>query len=160
MRAIRTSALTLCLFAAGFGASAQTPPVGQVDVAFQGGGYASLHGESAAACAQLCAQDNICMAWTFRAAQQGACELKAVIPHATPETGAVSGLSSRAPDFARQLAEAAPAKAPVAAVTRGAADVVAANASDPAAGAGPQELLGGPPDDELRSQFEEQTARR
>jgi hypothetical protein len=66
-----------------------------------GGGYVSVPAQDAQSCAALCARDPICMAWSVRAES---CELKAVIPAPSPSSGAVSGLSTRAPQFARRLA--------------------------------------------------------
>ena len=87
--------------ALGVQAQAQAPLIGQSDVARPGGFYVLLSAPDAAACARLCAEDSICMAWTFRAP---ACELKAVVPAPVAERGAISGLSARAPDFVRRIA--------------------------------------------------------
>lgn len=91
-------------------AVAQAPLIGQQDIAYPGGVYISLAVEDAAACARQCTQDEICMAWTYRAEAENSCELKAVVAAPVPETGARSGLSARAPDFARRLANVAPAE--------------------------------------------------
>jgi hypothetical protein len=110
-------------------ASAQTPLIGQTNIARPGGVYTTLSVGEPAACAQLCSEDGICMAWTFRAARDGACELKAIAASPVVEIGAISGLSSRAPDFARRLA--APAQSADAEI----------DATEPQASDG---LLGGP----------------
>ncbi|MES1199390.1 MAG: PAN domain-containing protein [Pseudomonadota bacterium] len=138
------------VFSFGIAAAAQTPLIGRQDIAFTGGVYTSLNLADTAACAQACAQDSICMAWTFRAAQGGACELKAVIPHAVNESGAVSGLSSRAPDFARSLAASAPVQPP--------AEQKPAEFDTSKDQAAPTDLLGGPPaDPTLQLRLTEQT---
>jgi hypothetical protein len=62
-----------------------------------GGVYAAAPGETAQACARLCADDSLCMSWTY---DEGQCELKAVIAPAVLKEGAVSGLSQRAPNLA------------------------------------------------------------
>lgn len=76
-----------------------------------GGVYATLTDFDAQRCAQACADDGICLAWTLTPAR--ACELKAVAPAATPQTGSISGLSSRAPAFARLVAAPAPQAPPL-----------------------------------------------
>jgi len=137
-------------------ASAQTPLIGQSDTALPGGVYAALNVGSAGACAQQCADDRICMAWTYRAAQNGACELKAVVPHPVEETGAISGTSSRAPAFARDLAGVATPSA----AAPGEQTKVALNTTPTQGGAASadpsSQLLGGPspgPDLGLRPQL-------
>lgn len=82
----------------------------EADMNRPGGAYLSLPASSADACVALCAQDQICMAWSFKAADN-ACELKAVITPATPAEGFQSGLSARAPYFARHTG--ADADAPI-----------------------------------------------
>lgn len=106
MRVLPAIAAFACMLS--LEAMAQTSLVGQSDTARPGGVYTNLSVPNAAACAQLCSEDGICLAWTFRAARNGACELKAVAPNAVSEIGAVSGLSSRAPEFTRRLAASAP----------------------------------------------------
>lgn len=85
-------------------ASAQTALIGQRDTARPGGVYTRLTADDAASCAQLCAEDGICLAWTYRAEPARECELKAVTPSPVAERGATSGLSSRAPAFAIRIA--------------------------------------------------------
>jgi hypothetical protein len=58
------------------------------------GAYASLTEASAAACARVCAEDGICMMWSFHADDQ--CQLSAVVSHASPQARA-TGYASRAP---------------------------------------------------------------
>ncbi|MEJ0060465.1 MAG: PAN domain-containing protein [Terricaulis sp.] len=102
MRTLILFAAVLAIFAVE--AAAQTPLIGQANIARPGGVYTTLSVREPAACAQLCSEDAICMAWTFRAQRDGDCELKAVASSPVVEMGAISGLSSRAPDFARRLA--------------------------------------------------------
>jgi hypothetical protein len=65
------------------------------------GAYASLTMSNAAACARACAEDGICMAWSFHADNQ--CHLSAVVSQASPQALA-SGFASRAPDHLRPTA--------------------------------------------------------
>jgi hypothetical protein len=58
------------------------------------GAYASLTTTNAAACARACADDGICMAWSFHADNQ--CQLSAVVSQASPQALA-AGFASRAP---------------------------------------------------------------
>jgi len=67
------------------------------------GAYVSLPVRDAAACARACADDGLCMAWSFNTS--GACELTAILPLSSPEDAAAMGVSSRA----RDLNGAAPA---------------------------------------------------
>jgi hypothetical protein len=73
------------------------------------GAYASLTMSNSAACARACAEDGICMAWSFHHDNQ--CQLSAVVP--TESVGALaSGFSSRAPAALRPpivYTESAPA---------------------------------------------------
>jgi hypothetical protein len=72
------------------------------------GAYISLTTSNAAACARACAEDGICMAWSFHAENQ--CQLSAVVS-AEPVQALASGFSSRAPAALRPpivYAEAAP----------------------------------------------------
>jgi PAN domain len=131
MRALLlASALIVALGASAF---AQAPLIGERDTARPGGVYSSLTTADAAACAQLCAEDGICMAWTFRTAPTRTCELKAVAPPPIAETGAHSGLSARAPAFAQRLRASAPDESVALAIA-------AALPEEEIAG----ELLGGP----------------
>jgi hypothetical protein len=61
------------------------------------GAYTSLTISSAAACARACADDGICMAWSFHRDNQ--CQLSAVVPAAGDAQALATGLSARAPDF-------------------------------------------------------------
>lgn len=83
-------------------------------VARPGGVYATVTAPDAIACAEACADDALCMSWTFMIVADGApCELKAVIPHAVPDRRAVSGLSARAPSFARLVGARTPLGPPL-----------------------------------------------
>lgn len=62
------------------------------------GAYAAREAHDAAVCARLCADDGLCLAWTFT--EQNMCELRATAP-AAPLAG-LSGFSSRAPASLRQ----------------------------------------------------------
>ncbi len=74
-----------------------------------GGVYATVSVADPAACAQACADDALCMSWTLMEAPAGPlCELKAVIPPAVPDLRATSGLSVRAPSFARLVGVSTP----------------------------------------------------
>ncbi len=68
--------------------------VGDNNVARRGGTYATVEANTAAACERLCADDTLCMAWSFQA---NSCELKAIVPNATEHNGIISGVSLRAP---------------------------------------------------------------
>ena len=85
--------------------------VGDNNVARLGGSYATVEAETAAACERHCADDTLCMAWSFHA---NACELKAIVPAAVTETGVISGVSVRAPASMRALVLPAPAPQTVA----------------------------------------------
>jgi hypothetical protein len=100
VRAILAATVILIACAA-LTARAQAPSPTSIDMDRPGGGYASVPAQSPPSCAALCAQDPICMAWSVRAES---CELKAVIPQPVSSPGAVSGLSSRAPEFSRRIA--------------------------------------------------------
>jgi hypothetical protein len=104
MLSLRATLITLALCASAAGALAQEALIGARDTARPGGSYATLPSADAAACARLCTMDGLCMAWTQRA--DATCELKAVVPAPVAMAGATSGLSTRAPDFARRLAVA------------------------------------------------------
>ncbi|GAM98850.1 hypothetical protein U91I_02486 [alpha proteobacterium U9-1i] len=99
---VRTITFIIAFFAVAAGAVAQEALVGARGVARPGGAYVTLPSADASACAALCARDGLCMAWTQRV--EPVCELKAVIPSPIAAPGVTSGLSARAPDFARHLA--------------------------------------------------------
>jgi hypothetical protein len=127
----------LALFAilvASLPAQAQVPLIGESDLARTSGVYASFTAPDAAACAQICSRDSICMAWTYRSAARG-CALGAVVAAPISEAGARSGLSARAPTFSRQM-QIALGPAPV--LDPPPHEETPAQAAD-------TELLGGPP---------------
>lgn len=126
----------------------------ELGVARPGGVYRTATVTHADACQQLCARDRLCMAWTYETQTQ-ACELKAVVPAATPSADAISGVMSRAGVFAETVAppappQPAPAPKPEEAVIPTAA---ARNASADA----DEELLGGDDDLGLRARFSEES---
>ncbi|MBC7769646.1 MAG: hypothetical protein H7124_12770 [Phycisphaerales bacterium] len=104
------------------------------------GAYSSLAARDAAACARLCVDDGLCVAWAFSA--QGQCDLRATTPRDIP-LGAW-GFSARAPGSLRQtFVNPAPAGAPTQTVTT----APAAHPSDPPPPRddyADSELLGGP----------------
>ncbi len=79
--------------------------LGDYNVARPGGSYASAEAETPAACERLCADDTLCMAWSFGA---NVCEFKAIVPVAIAQEGVISGVSARAPASMRQRFEPAP----------------------------------------------------
>ncbi len=83
--------------------------LGDRNVARPGGSYAVVEAETPEACERLCADDTLCMAWSFRA---NACEFKAIVPAAIAQDGVMSGVSARAPASMRARFEAAPPAAP------------------------------------------------
>jgi hypothetical protein len=114
---MRAAILVSLLAALGAGAgmtaaaTASEPSGATMDrgMARPGGVYANVAAPDAIACAQACADDALCMSWTFMSvAGGGSCELKAVIPHPSPDVRATSGLSARAPGFARLVGVRAP----------------------------------------------------
>jgi len=68
--------------------------LGDFNTARPGATFATVEAANPAACERLCADDTICMAWSFHA---NACELKATVPAAISQDGVVSGVSARAP---------------------------------------------------------------
>ncbi len=132
--------LTAALLLSGAG------PTMEQDIARPGGVYSSMPTQDAGACARACAEDGLCMAWTFAA---GACDLKAIAPNPQAYVGAISGLSARAPAFARLVAPppsaSPPSAPPLDAQLRG--PTTPPDWRDTAAPAAPPEdygLLGGP----------------
>lgn len=101
MQRTRILALAAGAFALAAAAAAQQP-AGDWHVDRPGAVYASLRTENAEACARRCADDGICMAWSYRIDRS--CDLKAVAPAPVRAEGVISGLSPRAPDFAQRIA--------------------------------------------------------
>ncbi|MET0182516.1 MAG: PAN domain-containing protein [Caulobacterales bacterium] len=89
-----------------FSASIAAASAHEAHTARPGGVYASTFAANADECARTCGEDALCMAWTFKS--DGGCELKAVAPAPMAQNGATSGLSSRAPEFARLVATPQP----------------------------------------------------
>jgi hypothetical protein len=112
------------------------------DIARPGGAYSVLAAQTAEACARLCADDGLCMAWSF-AAQS--CELKAIVPAPVAATGVISGVSTRAPASLRAWTEPPPPSAaePDASDILAHAGFVSAAAEDDVSAL----LLGGPDGD-------------
>lgn len=94
---MRVSIVIAAALTFGIAAASATEPL-------RNGAYVSLTAASATACARACADDGICMAWTFRA--ENACELSAVMPASLPTGALASGFSSRAPGSLRQTTPA------------------------------------------------------
>lgn len=119
--------------------------VGDNNVARLGGTYATIEAETAAGCERLCADDTLCMAWSFQA---NSCELKAIVPAATEREGIISGVSLRAPASMRVRFEQPVVAAPM----------IEAHEDEPAAIAAEATLqqdvtlalLGGPEGEDLR----------
>jgi hypothetical protein len=103
----------LALTAATVTAAAATIAAGPPETGFDrpGGVYSNVATKDAAACAIACAQDRICMSWTFRITEYVGCSLKAVVPPAIADRDAVSGVDDRAGDFL-SLVSNAPLPAP------------------------------------------------
>ncbi|MGQ0533164.1 MAG: PAN domain-containing protein [Caulobacteraceae bacterium] len=68
--------------------------VRDVNVARPGGAFSTVEVENAASCERVCADDTLCMAWSYR---DNLCELKAIVPAAIVQDGTISGVSARAP---------------------------------------------------------------
>jgi hypothetical protein len=152
-----------CFVALAYG---QAATYSETNVSRPGGAYTNSPAPSASACASLCAGDSLCMAWDYAVATQ-VCELKAVTPAPRQASGFVSGLSARAPAFARAMSVPTP-QAPPPSLVLAAAPTSTAS-SDPAPARSPplspsapptenEALLGGPetaseaaPSDDLRA---------
>lgn len=140
-------ALAAATVTAAAGAIAAGPPETGYDR--PGGAYANVPAKDAAECAVICAQDRICMSWTFRVTEYVGCSLKAVVPGAVADKQAISGVADRASDFLSLVSIAPPALAEPAPAAAAAASPPAASAlaatepPAPAADAAP-ELLGAP----------------
>ncbi|MGE3302985.1 MAG: PAN domain-containing protein [Hyphomonadaceae bacterium] len=127
-----------------------------------GGEYAFVPASDATACAAACANDQLCLAWTYRVHEFVGCELKAVVPRQISDADAASGVADRAATFLALTTPPSPAERSPApsADTRMAAEEPAPPppsapvasrvfaAADPAARAGAgskdEDLLGGP----------------
>jgi hypothetical protein len=76
------------------------------------GAYAFVPAADAAACAIACAQDSICLAWSYKASEFVGCSLKAVVPLPVEDSEIVSGIADRAAAFLALTQPAAPQAAP------------------------------------------------
>lgn len=103
------------------------------------GNYASHPATTSQACARLCADDGLCVAWSLTA--DGACQLRATAPE-TP-TGIASGYSQRAPASLRQAFVNPTPPTPAAAPARTETAQTEAPPPAPAADTDDGELLGG-----------------
>ncbi|MBX3430750.1 MAG: hypothetical protein KF779_14295 [Hyphomonadaceae bacterium] len=79
--------------------------IGDTNVARPGGSYATIEADSVAGCERLCADDTLCMAWSYQA---NSCELKAIVPTPTEREGVTSGVSLRVPASLRAPHSQAP----------------------------------------------------
>jgi hypothetical protein len=121
----RTATLGAAL-TAGLAAMAAGPTESGTDR--PGGVYAYVPAEDAAGCAIACAQDQICLAWSFKATEYVGCSLKAIVPASTADPEIQSGVAPRAAAFLALTslsqpamsapASAAPKPAPKAAAPR------------------------------------------
>lgn len=75
------------------------------------GAYATAPVTNAAACARLCADDGLCIAWTLET--NGTCSLTAIAAPGVAQTGAISGFSDRAPASLRAPAALRPPPEPL-----------------------------------------------
>jgi hypothetical protein len=98
------------------------------------GAFATLPAADGDACARVCADDTLCMAWRFEA---GSCDLRATVPGDLID--AASGLSQRALDAGfSPAAKPAVGEAPISQTAKGAVEAVTGTAHPADA------LLGGP----------------
>ena len=106
--------------------------------------YVSLTTSNAAACARACADDGICMAWSFH--RENECQLSAVVAAELDQEALATGYSARAP-------AALQPPAPVI-VAEAAASLAAASSNETPPAIAPKEddglLLGGPSEGDLR----------
>jgi hypothetical protein len=111
------------------------------------GAYVSLTASDAAACARACANDGICMAWSFE--RDNRCQLRAVVPGEPLPHALASGYAARAPAFLQPRTPLLHDPASIEPET-----VAAPQAPEPVETAtGPADdgmLLGGPSDGDLR----------
>ncbi len=119
--------------------------IGDANVARPGGSFSTIEVESPAACERACADDTLCMAWSFQA---NSCELKAIVPAAVDREGVISGVSARAPGSMRVRFEQRPPNALNPVVSAHEEDEPAAFASEGAHVDAALALLGGPDTEE------------
>ncbi|MEZ5957910.1 MAG: PAN domain-containing protein [Hyphomonadaceae bacterium] len=92
-----------------FAQTGATWALSDLNTARPGATFATIETATAAACERACADDTICMAWSFQA---NSCELKATVPAAITQNGVTSGVSQRAPASMRARFDPPPAPAP------------------------------------------------
>lgn len=147
MRLLVFAAVLACSFEA-----AAQGVAGQFNTARIGAAYSSSPAADSDACARRCSDDGLCMAWTFQTTN--VCELHANVSAPVASAGAYSGLSQRAPAFARTLAMTTPVTAPVntsATIEAPRGEDHAARAPRREAAPDVAELLGGPEEGDLRA---------
>jgi hypothetical protein len=123
-----------------------------------GGAYTSFTVANAEACARACADDGICMAWTYDNARR--CALSAVVPLSAGASDVVSGLAARAPRLAQSSMAQVTPETHAASLEQHTAPPVALALAPMEHGPLPLELsndtfvlLGGPDEDALRLQL-------
>lgn len=94
---------------AAFGAIAAAPTENGMDR--PGGVYSYIPTNDAAACAIACAQDKICLAWSFKATEFVGCALKAIVPPMSADAQIESGIAPRASEFLSLTSLSRPAPA-------------------------------------------------
>jgi hypothetical protein len=116
------------------------------------GAYTSLTTRDAAACARACADDGICMAWSYHRESQ--CQLSAVVAAPDPQalatgfaTRAPAFLQLRTPDVHAEAGEPPPQPAPQFLAEAPVADP---SAAPPEPAFDDSVLLGGPGEGDLR----------
>jgi len=132
-RTIVISALAFVVVAAAAAETVRSP-----------GAYVSLTTADAALCARACADDTICMAWSFQ--RQNRCELSAVVPAALDANALAAGFAARAPMFLQPQTPVVQAEAAIEAAP--APEVAEVGEQTPP----PEDdgLLGGPEEGDLR----------
>lgn len=144
--------LTIAAVLAFSAEAAASGAAGDFNTARSGAAYLSSPAADADACARRCAEDGLCIAWTFQSTS--ACELHANASAPIVAPGAYSGLSPRAPAFARALTlQALPAEAVNVSTTNTTPSGEDHLARAPRHEEAPDvaELLGGPADGDLRA---------
>jgi PAN domain len=99
----------LPLIGALMGAIAAAPTENGMDR--PGGVYSYIPTDDAAACAIACAQDKICLAWSFKATEFVGCALKAIVPPLSADSQIESGIAPRASEFLALTSLSRPAPA-------------------------------------------------
>lgn len=136
-RAILVSAFAFVLVAAA-----------AVETSRASGAYTSLTAADFAACARACADDGICMAWSFE--RDNRCDLSAVVPATLNPTALATGLAARAPAFLQPRTPAVHAETIDASATAEPQTLPASTDEAPPVMEDDPTLLGGPLEDDLR----------